>query len=132
MATSTCAFETSMPTNLGSPSICTSCESAGPSLHDTGSIGPGNCSGSIGMGCDDQAGSRFSSTQVGSVCRISTYHTRLWAMTCTARQAALAAKRPEGRRLRPDAVLEVADGILDLGVAAMVRLQCLGVLRPGR
>ena len=35
-----------MPTYLGSPSICTSCVSAGTSLHDTGSIGPGNCSGS--------------------------------------------------------------------------------------
>ena len=70
-----------MPTNLGSPSIGTSCVNVGPSLHDAGAIGPGNCSGSIRIGCDDQAGPRFSSTQVGSVCRIPTYHTRLWAIT---------------------------------------------------
>ena len=35
-----------MPTNLASPSICTSCLSVDPSLHDAGSIGPGNCPGS--------------------------------------------------------------------------------------
>ncbi len=52
-ATSTCAFETSMPTYLGFSSICTSCVSAGPSLHDTGSFGPGNCSGSAGGECGD-------------------------------------------------------------------------------
>ena len=39
-------------------------------------------------------------------------------------QAPLAAKRPEGRWLSP-AVLEVSDGVLDLGVAPMVGLlQC--------
>ena len=42
-----------MPTYLGFSSICTSCVSAGPSLHDTGSIGPGNCSGSAGGECGD-------------------------------------------------------------------------------
>ena len=34
-----------MPTNLVSPSTCTSCFSVDPSLHDAGSIGPGNCPG---------------------------------------------------------------------------------------
>ena len=48
---------------------------------------------------------------------------RLWAITCTASQAALAAKRPDGRWLQPDAVLEAAYGVLDLGVAAMIGLQ---------
>ena len=47
---------------------------------------------------------------------------RLWAITWTASQAALAAKRPEGR-FESDAVLQVSDGILDLGVAAVVGLQ---------
>ena len=47
----------------------------------------------------------------------------LWAITCTASQAALAAKRPEGMMVQPHTVLEVSDGILDLGVAAMVGLQ---------
>ena len=41
-----CAFETSMPTNLASPSICTSSFSVDPSLHDASSIGPGNWPGS--------------------------------------------------------------------------------------
>ena len=48
---------------------------------------------------------------------------RLWAITCTASQAPLASKRPEGRMVEPDAVLEVSDGVLDLGVAPMVGLQ---------
>ena len=47
----------------------------------------------------------------------------LWAITCTASQAALAAKRPRGEMVQPHTVLEVSDGILDLGVAAMVGLQ---------
>ena len=55
-ATSTCAFETSMPMYLGFSSICTSCVSAGPSLHDTGSIGPGNCSGSA---CRERGDPRY-------------------------------------------------------------------------
>ena len=45
-----------MPTYLGLPSICTSCVSAGPSLHDTGSIGPGNCSGSA---CRERGDPRY-------------------------------------------------------------------------
>ena len=48
---------------------------------------------------------------------------RLWAIVSTASQAPLAAKRPEGRWFKPDAVLEVAYGILDPGVAAMVSLR---------
>ena len=48
---------------------------------------------------------------------------RLWAIVWTASQAPLAAKRPRGEMVQPDAVLEVAYGILDLGVAAMVSLQ---------
>ena len=55
---------------------------------------------------------------------------RLWASTWTASQAALAAKRPEGRWFRPYAVLQVADGILDLGVAAVVGLQFQGLPVP--
>ena len=42
---------------------------------------------------------------------------KLWAMTCTASQAPLAGKRPEGRWFEPHAVLQVADGVLDPGVA---------------
>ena len=57
---------------------------------------------------------------------------RLWAITCTASQAPLAAKRPEGRctasqAVESDAVLEVSDGVLDLGMAAMVGLQFQGL-----
>ena len=65
---------------------------------------------------------------------------RLWAITpyrvrgrlCTASQAPLAAKRPEGRWLSPDAVLQASDGVLDLGVAAMIGLQFQGCPRLGR
>ena len=42
-----------MPTNPGSPPICTSCFSVDPSLHDAGSIGPGNCPGSTVRECGD-------------------------------------------------------------------------------
>ena len=52
---------------------------------------------------------------------------RLWAMTCTASQAPLAGKRPEGEMIEPHAVLEVPDGVLDLGVAAVVGLQFQGI-----
>ena len=51
-------------------------------------------------------------------------------MTCTASQAALAGKRPEGKMVEPHTVLEIADGVLDLGVAAMVGFQRQGVSRP--
>ena len=57
---------------------------------------------------------------------------RLWAITCTASQAPLAAKRPERHVVQTDAVLEVSNGVLDLGVAAVVGLQFQGSLRPGR
>ena len=48
---------------------------------------------------------------------------RLCAITWTASQAPLAAKRPRRHVVQPDAVLEVAYGVLDLGVAAMIGLQ---------
>ena len=52
---------------------------------------------------------------------------RLWARTCTAIQAALAAKRPEGQMVESHAVLQVSDGVLDLGVSAVVGLQPKGI-----
>ena len=52
---------------------------------------------------------------------------RLWAITCTAIQAALAEKRPEGMMVESHTVLEITDGVLHLGVATMVRLQFQGV-----
>ena len=55
---------------------------------------------------------------------------RLWASTCTASQAPLAAKRPEGEMVQSHAVLEVSDGVLDLGVAPMVGLQFQGFHVP--
>ena len=60
---------------------------------------------------------------------------RLWAITCTASQAPFGMLRiggeaPRGEVIEPDAVLEVSDGILDLGVAAMVGLQCQGFPVP--
>ena len=55
---------------------------------------------------------------------------RLWAITCTASQAPLAAKRPDGMMVQPDAVLEVSNGVLDLGVAAVVGLQFQGLSVP--
>ena len=48
---------------------------------------------------------------------------RLWAIVWTASQAPLAGEAARGEMVQPDAVLEVAYGILDLGVAAMVSLQ---------
>ena len=35
-----------------------------------------------------------------------------------------------GEMVEPDAILEVSDGVLDLGVAAMVGLQCQGFPVP--
>ena len=55
---------------------------------------------------------------------------RLWAITCTASQAPLAGEAARGEMVQPHAVLEVSDGILDLGVAAMVGLQCQGFPLP--
>ena len=62
---------------------------------------------------------------------------RLWAITCTASQAPFGRLRIGGEAVRGEmvqsnAVLEVSDGVLDLGVAPMVGLQCQGVARPGR
>ena len=48
---------------------------------------------------------------------------RLCAITCTASQAPLAAKQPEGRWFSPTPYVEVAYRILDLGVTAMIGLQ---------
>ncbi len=53
---------------------------------------------------------------------------RLWAITCTASQAPLAAKRPDG--IRSDRRREVSNGVLDLGVAAVVGLQFQGLSVP--
>ena len=47
---------------------------------------------------------------------------RLWAIVWTASQA-VGGEAARGEMVQPDAVLEVAYGILDLGVAAMVSLQ---------
>jgi hypothetical protein len=48
---------------------------------------------------------------------------RLWAITCAASQAALAANLPGWQVIEPDAVLEIADRVLDLGVAPMIGLE---------
>ena len=48
---------------------------------------------------------------------------RLCAITCTASQAPLAAKRPEGMWFSPTPYLRSRIAILDLGVAAMISLQ---------
>ncbi len=60
---------------------------------------------------------------------------RLWAITWTASQAPFGKLRiggeaPRGEMVQPDTVLQVADGILDLGVAAMVGLQFQGLPVP--
>ena len=48
---------------------------------------------------------------------------RLWAIVWTAQPGAVGGETARGEMVQPDAVLEVAYGILDLGVAAMVSLQ---------
>ena len=60
---------------------------------------------------------------------------RLWAITCTASQAPFGRLRiggeaARGEMVQPHAVLEVSDGVLDLGVAPMVGLQCQGFPLP--
>ena len=60
---------------------------------------------------------------------------RLWAIACTASQAPFGKLRiggeaARGEMVQPDAVLEVSDGVLDLGVAAMVSLQFQGFPVP--
>ena len=52
---------------------------------------------------------------------------RLWASTCTAIQAALAAKRPEGRWFSPTPYFRSRMAFLDLGVSAVVSFQFQGV-----
>ena len=52
---------------------------------------------------------------------------RLWAMTCMVSQAPFGGKASRGEMVEPHAVLQVADGVLDLGVVAMVGLQIQGV-----
>src|SRR5674476_991837 len=51
---------------------------------------------------------------------------RLWAMTCKASQAALAANLPEGRWLRATPYLR-SDRVLDLGVATVIGFQDEGL-----
>ena len=51
---------------------------------------------------------------------------RLWAITWTASQAGVGGEAARGEMVQPHAVLEVSDGILDLGVAPMVGLQFQG------
>ena len=62
-----------MPTNLGSLPICTSGFSVDPSLHDAGSIGPGNCPGSTVRSAATPAIGRSATTQMLPVCRAPGY-----------------------------------------------------------
>ena len=60
---------------------------------------------------------------------------RLCAITCIASHAPFGKLRiggeaPRGEMVQPDTVLQIADGILDLGVAAMVGLQFQGLSFP--
>ena len=60
---------------------------------------------------------------------------RLWAITCTASQAPFGRLRiggeaARGEMVQSNTVLEVANGVLDLGVAAMVGLQFQGFPVP--
>ena len=48
---------------------------------------------------------------------------RLWAIVLDGQPGAVGGEAARGEMVQPDAVLEVSDGILDLGVAAMVSLQ---------
>ena len=52
---------------------------------------------------------------------------KLWAITCTASPGGVGGEAARGEMVQPHAVLEVSDGILDLGVEAMVGLQFQGV-----
>ena len=45
---------------------------------------------------------------------------------------AVGGEAARGEMIQPHAVFEVSDGILDLGVAAMVALQCQGAVHPVR
>ena len=52
---------------------------------------------------------------------------RLWAMTWTASQAPLAANLPRRQVVEAHPVFEVPDGVLDLGMAAVVGLELQGL-----
>ena len=60
---------------------------------------------------------------------------RLWAITCTASHAPfdklrIGGEAPRGEMVQPDAVLQVAYGVLGLCVAAMVSLEVQGIPVP--
>ena len=55
---------------------------------------------------------------------------RLWAITWDGQPGAVGGEAARGEMIEADAVLEVSDGILDLGVAAMVGLQFQGFPVP--
>ncbi len=55
---------------------------------------------------------------------------RLWAMTLYGPPGGVGGEAARGEMVEAHAVLEVADGILDLGVAAMVGLQFPGLALP--
>ena len=59
---------------------------------------------------------------------------RFWAMTCTTSQAPFGKLRtgeaPRGEMVQAHAVLEVPDGVFDLGVAAVAGLQFQGLAVP--
>ena len=54
------------------------------------------------------------------------HRARLLAITCADNQAAVAAKRPGGQTVQSNTVLQVADGVLHLGEAAVISLQFQG------
>ena len=58
------------------------------------------------------------------------HRARLWAITCTASHAPLAANLPDRQVLEPDPLLEVPEGVLDLVMAAMVGLELEGLAVP--
>ena len=59
---------------------------------------------------------------------------RLWAMTWMTSEAPFGKLRtgeaPRGEMVQAHAVLQVADGVLDLGVATVVGLQCQDIPLP--
>ena len=55
---------------------------------------------------------------------------RLWAHHLGGQPGTVGGEAPRGEMVQPDAVLEVPDGILDLGVAAMISLQLQGIPVP--
>ena len=55
---------------------------------------------------------------------------RLWAIDLYRQPGSVGREAPRGEMIEPNAVLEIADGILYLGVAAVVGLQFQGVSLP--